>query len=37
MEFVEYVPGALATGWMMFKMVSLLRNGPTGETDDQTV
>lgn len=28
MEFVEYMPGALAAGWMAFKLVVLLRDGP---------
>jgi hypothetical protein len=35
MELVEYMPGALAAGWMVFKMVVLLRNGPDMHTDDQ--
>jgi hypothetical protein len=28
MEFVEYMPGALAAGWMALKLVFLLRDGP---------
>ncbi len=36
MELVEYMPGALAAGWMAFKMVVLLRNGPVvHEADEQ--
>lgn len=37
MEFVEYLPGALAAGWMALKMVGLLRNGPTNDKDEQTI
>jgi hypothetical protein len=37
MEFVEYMPGALAAGWMVVKMVMLLRNGPAAaEADSAT-
>ena len=35
MELVEYMPGALAAGWMVFKMVVLLRNGPQVEAEEQ--
>ena len=27
MELVEYMPGALAAGWMVFRIVILVRNG----------
>lgn len=37
MELVEYMPGALAAGWMAFKMVLLLRNGPVAEADEPGV
>jgi hypothetical protein len=35
MEFVEYLPGALAAGWMAFKIAVVLRNGPATATEDQ--
>jgi hypothetical protein len=28
MEFIEYVPGALAAAWMVVRMVILFRSGP---------
>lgn len=31
MEFIEYVPGALAAAWMVFRMVILFRHGPAQE------
>ncbi len=34
MEFVEYMPGALAAGWMVVKMVLLLRNGTDAANGD---
>ena len=37
MEFVEYMPGALAAGWMAFKLVALLRYGPEAPADDGAV
>ena len=36
MEFVEYMPGALAAGWMAFKIVVLLRHGPQEHTEEPT-
>jgi hypothetical protein len=35
MELVAYMPGALAAGWMVFKLVGLIRNGPQKHTDEQ--
>jgi hypothetical protein len=35
MEVVEYLPGALAAGWMVVKMVTLFRNGPAPEVKEQ--
>ena len=35
MELVEYMPGALAAGWMAYRIVVLLRNGPAAIADDE--
>ena len=35
MEFVEYVPGAMAAGWMVFRIVILLRHGQAQIADDK--
>jgi hypothetical protein len=37
MEFVEYMPGALAAGWMAFKLVVLLRDGPAVDAVESSV
>jgi hypothetical protein len=35
MELVEYMPGALAAGWMAFRLAILLRNGQPAATKDE--
>lgn len=35
MEFVEYMPGALAAGWMAFRIALVLRKGPTADAGEQ--
>jgi hypothetical protein len=34
-EIVEYMPGALAAGWMAFRIAFLLRRGPTAPANEQ--
>ena len=34
MEFVEYLPGALAAGWMLVRLTILVRNGNPPATDE---
>jgi hypothetical protein len=35
MEFVEYLPGALAAGWMVVRLAILVRNGQSPVADEQ--
>lgn len=35
MEFVEYLPGALAAGWMLVRLAILVRNGNAPAADEQ--
>ncbi len=34
MEIIEYVPGALAAGWMVMKIALILRHGPEPVQDE---
>jgi hypothetical protein len=36
-EILEYVPGALATGWMVVKMAMILRHGSQPAQDDSAI
>lgn len=35
MEVIEYLPGALAAGWMAFRLVAVLRHGRAASTAPQ--
>jgi hypothetical protein len=37
MEFIEYLPGALAAGWMLVRIVLLVRNGPAPAADEHSI
>jgi hypothetical protein len=37
MEVFEYLPGALAAGWMLVRIVILVRNGPAPARDEQSI
>lgn len=37
MEFIEYLPGALAAGWMLVRLVILVRNGGAPAAGEQSV
>lgn len=34
MELFEYVPGALAAGWMVVRLAILVKNGPQAMRED---
>jgi hypothetical protein len=35
MELFEYVPGALAAGWMVVRLAILIKNGPQAMQEDR--
>ncbi len=37
MEYVEYLPGALAAGWMLVRIAILVRNGNPTPNDESKV
>lgn len=37
MDFIEYLPGALAAGWMLVRLTILVRNGNPPPTDEPNV
>lgn len=37
MEYLEYLPGALAAGWMLVRIVLLVRNGPAPVADNHSI
>lgn len=37
MEFIEYLPGALAAGWMLVRIVILVRNGGAPAADERRI
>jgi hypothetical protein len=37
MEYVEFLPGALAAGWMLVRIAILVRNGNPPQTDENQV
>lgn len=34
MELIEYVPGALAAGWMVVRLAVAIKNGPQAVRED---
>ncbi len=34
MELIEYVPGALAAGWMVVRLAVAVKNGPQAAHED---